>query len=1048
MKIHILPFGAPAWERRREILKEIILRTSGPPHDFRGVLYLVPNERQAKMLRPLFLDALQEAKGARGCVPPTFSVLNHFIESRAYAASALPVIDGLTRRLIIEDICRESTSDRSLGPLIGEALDRLYLHEVEDSRLRRVSEGNVPLEILAKAKTAYEKWLKSQRLADPARLKAAYRPKPGDFKGITYLVLDGFYDAQPFELRVLKALIESAAQSYFVLEAPGLENEEIRGEGMPYYGTEGLIAALTNVPPKDDDIERKKELSPVQPVANNPSSGEGIVPDSVLLSGRGTAPDELLYAVSGAAFGMKTLSESRTAAERIAALQSPGGRRKVTVASTINPVEEVYFIARTIKEGYGSVIADLDRVLVFFPSPGRYLPIISEAFGDYGIPFHVSRGRPLTESPVAGSLLALLRMPLDDYSFRSVRKVLFSPLIILSKDAGAADTLDRIARREGVSGGRRRWAGLISSLGNPSENAEAKAYLARLFQVMGRFEGPGPSRQLADWADGAAGLIEDAGIRGAVTSLGTERQELASALKGVDALLRELKYASARLKRTVTLADFVRILRQSLAERLYSPADAQVGGVRILNRLEVSSEPFDVIFAGGLTEGALPEAAGDEVVIGEPVARELGLPGRAESSSRDRRLFLRLALGAKDVFLTYPETDGERPASPSPYIRGLEPLIRAGLVSRIQNFCRPVLPSAALGPDELMRSLALAEGLDPQSAADILVLMPDRPSKDLAKKALKSPAAEAARLKPPDRKKFRVTELEEYITCPYRYYQDRVLLSAPESEPEDDIAPHEAGTVIHEILGAFYQKFPQVTDLNRVEALGTLTYIAKKRFAALPETLRNRELMRRFTEKTAPKFIAAEAALSSSGLKVCLIEKPLTMTVDDKDCGEIVITGKIDRVEVDKEGNFTVVDYKTGNYPGAPGGRPLKDLFQLPLYAKMLREDPSGAAMARPSGFVYYNLRDNKMRDAVRFDRDRYAGPEPKKNQRGKSAEEILTLMDECAARAVEAAKGIMQGDFPARCKVKVICETCGYSLVCRKDPAGPEPGEGDKGEG
>ena len=271
-----------------------------------------------------------------------------------------------------------------------------------------------------------------------------------------------------------------------------------------------------------------------------------------------------------------------------------------------------------------------------------------------------------------------------------------------------------------------------------------------------------------------------------------------------------------------------------------------------------------------------------------------------------------------------------------------------------------------------------------------------------------------------------MTELEEYLLCRYRYYQARVLKSAPVEDPDDDIAPHEAGSVVHEILRDFYRQAGKEGLKDSASALEALRKIAENSFNKLPKTFANSELKHRFIEKVVPMFIETEAALSDGSFHVTKTEEGVEVEIEDAEAGTITLTGKIDRIEMDADGNFIVADYKTGKYPGK--GKPLSEQFQLPLYAYMLK-DKEGAK--RPAGFVYYNLRDGRMRDVVCYDKELLPGSA--KGKRGKSHEEIEALVEKCVSEAIAASKGIIAGDFTPNCEDAFVCRSCSYIEVCRK---------------
>jgi len=1021
MDIIVLPFGAPAWERRKQIIRDIIESRPGPPYDYRDVLYLVPNERTVKTLRRLFLDVLEDATGAKACIPPDVSALNRLISRKAKSAARRPVVEEMARGLALEEICRKAAGELdvpgmnadvlgpSLAPMLGDALDMLYKYGVAERAVSPFASDSLPVKLLLKSKKEYEKWLDRHGLADlyyPDR----YAPGTGEFASYRRVVLDGFYDADPAELSVLKALA-SAPGCTFLIEAPGLSKDSVQ-EGMPYMGTDRLLAELGS------DV-------------------------AVMSADKAGAEAD---ALSGAVFGGRRLHDTETMIKGLS-----GWSSDIRVVGALSPAEEAGFIAGSIKDLYRERQIDLNRVLVFFPDQDTYLPLIEDAFGDLGIPYHVSQGRLMMRSPVVKAFLDAASLPLDKYPYRGMRRVFSSRFIQLAGGGNAPDMFDAFARKAGITGGRGRWLDGLARACDPETEAVLRPRMARLFSATGPFEAK--AQPLSAWCQAAAKLINDCGLTGTVEGMDGSRPELKDALDGLTGILDEMRGAASRLKGTVGLPEFLYMVRKSLSGRRCRPGREMLSGVRVLGALETLSEPFDVIYAGGLAEGSMPRAGKPDIFFTPEISKKLGLPGDAEQRAREARLFMGLALGAKRVFLCYPESSDGSPVSPSPYIRALEPFFEAGVIQKSQRVCRALEPGRALGPSAYLRALAFnasLAGIKEPELQEALDVLPDgAPGLDRARIFLSAPTPGSAP-RPPEKKKFRVTELEEYILCHYRYYHDQVAKSAPPDEPEDDVAPHRAGSIIHEILRDFYEGRENVTASTRDEALTKLVSIADGKFRYLPDTAANRELKRRFIGFLAPRFIEEEIALTGTGSRVCATETPIEIEVDDPEAGHIVITGKIDRIELGRGGDFTVADYKTGRYTTTRG-----ELFQLPLYAYMLMKKPevigASGSVPRPTGFVYYNLKEGTMRDEAAYDEE--AAPESllkKSPKRKLLAKEMKALVDGAYDKAMEAVRGILAGRFEPTCAKDFVCQRCIYAAVCTvgKKAGDAEPEDGAKGAG
>ena len=73
-------------------------------------------------------------------------------------------------------------------------------------------------------------------------------------------------------------------------------------------------------------------------------------------------------------------------------------------------VDEIRFIAREIKKLIHQGVS-FDQIHVMFPKIEKYTSIIYEIFPEYGIPFSITRGLPLTSSPLAIVIRSILKIP-------------------------------------------------------------------------------------------------------------------------------------------------------------------------------------------------------------------------------------------------------------------------------------------------------------------------------------------------------------------------------------------------------------------------------------------------------------------------------------------------------------------------------------------------------------------------------------------------------------------------------------------------------------
>ena len=662
------------------------------------------------------------------------------------------------------------------------------------------------------------------------------------------------------------------------------------------------------------------------------------------------------------------------------------------IISAMTLEDEVAFIARTIKGRALAGNLNLDKTLVMFPEPIRYQHAFKKIFDDYGIPYSFQETRPLIGEPLAQVFLDLLSIPAGDYPFRLMRRAFYSPLIMLGEAGNKALEFDRYARIEGITGGRRRWE-VLARVAKLPFTAELGALLDLLKPLEARELHP------AKWAELASSLLERSGM--ALKAL--QCPEPVPPIEQLQGTLSELRAALKNLTLRVTLGRFIGILKGALSEvQAKRTADA-FSGVRVLGRLEAFSEGFDTVFIAGLNSGSLPSTMRRDLFsLDEIGAGSASLDG----NTRDCRLFLGLVLGAREVYLSYPKESGGRPSTPSPWIMALRPFVIAGAAEEINDYCRPSGLEDALGEEEFIRALSM-NGYGSVAA-------PASPVHTHA-----SPVIQ--------KRRFSVTELEDYIKCPYRYYHRWVLRDDPPEEPSDDAAPDASGRAVHGILAKFYARRDGPVRKDEIaQAYKELSKLADEEFAGLADTLANREAKRKFLEKIAPKVLAADAALPP-GTVIKDVEKKIEGELPVSDTETVTVVGKIDRLELSAGGSFAVVDYKTGKYPGKD--IPLEKGFQLPLYAYLLRQY---LPEQRPSAFIYYNLgKTGETRDIVCYDTTLHSGRAVNSKQRKREGGgEMDEYIDSIAEKGAEAARGIIAGEFP-QAKDEDECRYCEVADAC-----------------
>ena len=134
---------------------------------------------------------------------------------------------------------------------------------------------------------------------------------------------------------------------------------------------------------------------------------------------------------------------------------------------------------------------------------------------------------------------------------------------------------------------------------------------------------------------------------------------------------------------------------------------------------------------------------------------------------------------------------------------------------------------------------------------------------------------------------------------------------------------------------------------------------------------------------------------------------------------QVLLRGKVDRVDMLPGRRLRVIDYKSGAVPQA------KRSLQAPIYALLAAE-----RLAEEGGEPW----SIEEASYVAFAGKRTVAPAIKPGSADHSA-----ALAEVRERAFEILDGVAAGAFPVRPHDSMTCRYCSYASVCRKDYVGDE---------
>jgi ATP-dependent helicase/DNAse subunit B len=463
---------------------------------------------------------------------------------------------------------------------------------------------------------------------------------------------------------------------------------------------------------------------------------------------------------------------------------------------------------------------------------------------------------------------------------------------------------------------------------------------------------------------------------GLEASSASERTRLdLRAFESVRSLLDELESWQESSGQALTREDLLAALERAPV-RIGSGDEP--GRVLVSDLLQTRARRFKAVFLIGLEEGSFPRRSSKHQLLDEEareqLEQEMTTPPPAEELERDRFLFYNACTRAYERLSLVRESASEdgSPRQASPFWEELLDLFPAEDVERWtkrRSLSKLVWEEAAEAPNERerLRSLAALASSQPGEARALARANGWERALERALHAFERPTALVNPVVLDElraRGTFSVTELEAFGTCSQIWFSERIV-SPREIDGEVDAKLR--GSVAHQALYRFYSGLPKRFGADRVEQGRLdeqLEFLRECLADAITGYVRLEldELELRELEaglwRDLEQFIRGEA---SSQLP--LVPKRFEVgfgsersSVELKrglDLGELTVSGKIDRIDLDPfAARGLVQDYKSGRTAQSAAQIKAEFKLQLPLYLLVLRD----LVGVEPLGGVYRAL--------------------------------------------------------------------------------------------
>lgn len=349
----------------------------------------------------------------------------------------------------------------------------------------------------------------------------------------------------------------------------------------------------------------------------------------------------------------------------------------------------------------------------------------------------------------------------------------------------------------------------------------------------------------------------------------------------LNALLQE--FSECPLSVEVQAGEAIRMMLEQFAKRL-EIADTTTDAVELLGWLEVAFDDASSVVLTGLEEGAVPAVINSDPFLPDSLARHLGLANNQSRYARDAALFSTMVRSKENlrVIVCRRSLSGE----------AIQP-------SRLLFACKSsLLPRRVEHVRSAGNRYATSHPANP-NCRSFLVSPP---------KALRDPV-----------KKMSATSFGLYVSCPYRFYLQRIAGLQTIIDGAVELDPLSFGNLAHDVLSwaAHHTAFNSTSEATirdlLCDGLQTIThqYFGDKPLPAVKIQIDHLRLR-------LEHFAQWQVSYRQDGWITVEEERPLTgdlVTLPLRD-STMLVTGRIDRIDRHEGTNrYRIIDYKTGEKP-------------------------------------------------------------------------------------------------------------------------------------
>ncbi|MDX9714433.1 MAG: PD-(D/E)XK nuclease family protein [Dissulfurispiraceae bacterium] len=654
--------------------------------------------------------------------------------------------------------------------------------------------------------------------------------------------------------------------------------------------------------------------------------------------------------------------------------------------------EEIEYLARSIKSVYLSGSNDmLNNVIIATPDIKNYATVVERIFTRYGIPYSITSSSSALPEPFY-DLVSMLRSVVDDYG-RLKFTTFLSSNFFKNIPTAVSEYIHRLSPVSGVISGADSWISFINNgtdIFDPGlipERADIHAGFIKIFNMLNPLCSIRDSAEFKNYSELLKHLIDELGFDPQNRNL---QNHLAEALDLLD-------FTAEELSGSISLSDFI-----DLFEHLLKAArpESDKRGVRILDMYEAAGLCPDYLYICGMTEQNIPSLPEMDYLLPDAVKRALHLKDMDRHMEIQKTLFDMLVSSSDRVTISYPEMENDALLLQSPFLYGLP--VTEHQVTGIYSETELQLNQPLEGIADNIAEILLTEDKLPQAS--------ECAAGNVVRKSSKLEALSQD-------SSIRVTDIDAYRTCPRKFFLEKVLKLGPVKIKKFEVDPRTIGNLSHAIMERLMKDPLDSCESFKDRAIS----ITDNVLAGAKINDYWKEIFKDAFIRILPEIYENELKIRGENYKRSVLEmnirSVLKVNINDKQCGDINLRGKIDRFDIFDNG-VQLMDYKSGtavlNCKSALAG---KESLQLFLYAAMLKQNDR--KIIKRVGI--YSLNEIKVKWC----------PSAVKSKQKESREEMLICMSEALKAAFEVATNMRSDIYTAMPMNERVCMYCDERPFC-----------------